>query len=575
MKKVIRGSEWGDLSSFIADLSLEIRTPVNTVLGASGRILRDCGDDKVLSEVRQIQDSGRDILTMINHLVELSKIQAGKTDDFEAEYAPAELLRELGEKYRGRAEEKGLSLSLSDTDSLPDKLSGDDMKIRQIVKNLLEHAVKNTAAGAVELGMFCQSADGAGESLVIEVKGGGAEQVGLDLAVTAMMVEQMGGELIRENEKENFVFTAVIPLGTKKAADRSVLVVDDDEMNRIVFEAQLENTGLRIVTADSGKQCLELAKEQSFDLIFMDHMMPGMDGVETLHEMRQIPGGPNHDTPVVALTANTSDDAREYYEKEGFADYLTKPVTDDLLLQMVGKYLPETAIPGDAAPSGEAVLESAPDSGDENEDAQTEEEADWSVYEQYGISIEHGLSFSRGQMDRYLKLVDMFLKDREKPEKLQQYRSEGNMKDYAILVHALKGNARTLGADELADIAFEHEKKSKADDAAYVNEHWEELMESYQRTNQGFEKLNGQYLPQENDSGDASGADAELLNVSQEDLNRVADLIDDFETDQAVEQMETWLKSPLESGVRGRIQEALAAIQDDYDEDKAMELLRG
>ena len=342
-----------------------------------------------------------------------------------------------------------------------------------------------------------------------------------------------------------------------EAPDANVLVVDDNAMNLTVFKSLLKRTKMNIVTVDSGEKCLELVEKEHYDIIFMDHMMPDMDGIETLHEIQKLTDFPNADTPVIVLTANAISGAREGYLKEGFADFLTKPIDGDLLEQTVANFLPENLI-------------RQKETGTQNEQKE-KENIDYDGFMEYGISIENGLSLAKGDMDIYLDLIDMFLREHEKQRVMEQFIIERNMKEYAIRVHGLKGNARTIGADKLADIAYEHEMKSKADDIAYVEAHWDELVAVWEQTLEGFRQFRG---GSSDKYGIVAGADGEVLRLSQNDLEQVAALLDDFKTDEAIIQLKEWISSPLETELHNLIKNALIALEDEYDEDKAIDLLR-
>lgn len=264
----------------------------------------------------------------------------------------------------------------------------------------------------------------------------------------------------------------------------------------------------------------------------MDHMKPEMDGIETLHEIRGLSDSPNKDTPVIVLTANALSGAREGYLKEGFADFLTKPIDGDLLELTVRKYLPQALI-REAETDEPEMNKGAADTGYEG-------------YLQYGISIENGLSLARNDEEMYLELLRMFLRDRSKQDEMRRFIAERNMKDYAIWVHGLKGNARTLGADQLADMAFEHEKQSKAGNMEYAAGHWEELISVWDKA----------------------------LHLTEGDLAKAAAFLEDFETDKALDLLKTWIAGPLEPSMHGLLRNVLIAIEDDFDEDKAIELLK-
>ena len=364
-------------------------------------------------------------------------------------------------------------------------------------------------------------------------------------------------------------------LRISESQNAHVLVVDDNVMNITVFKALLKNTGLDIVSAESGRACLEIAQKQRFDIIFMDHMMPEMDGIETLHQLRSMPDCPNKDTPVIALTANALSGAREFYLNEGFTDFLAKPIDSKLLEEMITRYLADgrpsfsfseniqASEPSDAS-NVSACLSDFDDKGGADS---------YADYEEYGISITDGLGYSGDSMDVYLELMDMFLNNASKQGMMEQLIVDCDIKNYSIEVHGLKGNARMLGANRLADIAYEHEKQGKAGNLEYVEEHWDELVSVWNETLEGFGEFYRSQMGDAADEGGIAADDGECFEVSQEDMTEVANLIINFETSKATQQLSDWLKKPLKQEVRKRIKDAFNALDKEYDEDKAIEIL--
>ena len=254
----------------------------------------------------------------------------------------------------------------------------------------------------------------------------------------------------------------------KRNAQANILVVDDNDINLDVFTALLKRTEMNIVTAGSGQECLALVKREKFHIIFMDHMMPEMDGVETLHEMRKLADYPNEDTPVIALTANALSGAREFYLKEGFADFLTKPVDPDLLEEMTVSYLPEGLVKINEA---EAALE----------DAFPKEYL--SRLERKGFHTGAGMRYCRGDSGLYEEMLVRFARDAERKAADMEFSFlSGDIPNYQILVHALKSSSKMIGADALSELAGAAEAAAKNRDSAYIKGGHGVLMERYRET---------------------------------------------------------------------------------------------
>ncbi|WWR16970.1 ATP-binding protein [Lachnospiraceae bacterium JLR.KK008] len=600
-------------SRFLSNMSHEIRTPINAVLGMNEMILREAKDPQILTYAANIKSSGKTLLFLVNDILDMSKIESGKMEMIPVDYETSAVITDLWNIVDLRAEEKGLAFDVELDETLPCVLHGDEMRLKQIVTNLLTNAVKYTQEGSVRLQIAYERQSDMELLLKISVQDTGIgirkedmgklfesfqridegknrhiEGTGLGMNITMSLLKMMGGDMKVESEyRKGSTFTVIIPQkivnprptgsfqkmqartvqqsGSKKgsftAPEGRVLMVDDNAMNLTVFKALLKRTMLQIVTAESGKECLKYVQKQKFHIIFMDHMMPEMDGIETLHKIKTLAKRmdfPNKATPVIALTANAVAGAKEMYLTEGFEEFLTKPIDAQLLEQTIRKYLPEELI--------QAVKET-------DSDPETGNGADtYDRYLEQGVSVRNGLKHSHGDMEIYLELVRMFLRDQNKIELLQQYLFEHNIKDYAIQVHSLKGNARTLGADDLADMAYEHEMHSKAGHEDYVTAHWEKLKQTWTIALETFQDIYEKYAPiqEETDLSD----DGKLLELPQEKLDEVAALIDDFKTEAAVRQIKEWLKSPLHPDMRQRFTDVLAAIEDEFDEDKAIGLLK-
>ena len=651
-------------SRFLSNMSHEIRTPINAVLGMNEMILREAVDSQILTYAANIKSSGKMLLFLINDILDISKIESGKMEIIPVEYEVPALVMDLWNVIYLRAKEKKLKFSVESDETLPRVLLGDDVRMKQIVTNLLTNAVKYTPQGSVRLQIAYERQSGDELLLKISVQDTGIgireedmgklfesfqrldeeknrniEGTGLGMNITMSLLKMMDGDMKVESEyQKGSTFTVIIPQkivssepagsfqkmqennarheGSKQssftAPEGRVLVVDDNTMNLTVFKALLKRTNLQVVTAESGKQCLEFVQEQKFHIIFMDHMMPEMDGIETLYEIKKLAecgDFPNKDTPVIALTANAVSGAKEMYLAEGFAEFLTKPIDSELMEHTICKYLPrelvqmseesdsdqetgnsaeesgsdqETGNSAEKTGSGQAAGNHAEKTDSDQETGNSAEKSDSGqaagkyagendrVLEQE-VSVRNGLKHSQGDMEIYMELVRIFLGDKNKKELLRQYLAEHNMKDYAVFVHALKGNARTLGADRLADLAYEHEMHSKAGEEDYVTAHWGELEQAWDAALEIFKDLYEKNAPAQEETDTLEGG--ALLELPQERLGELAALIDDFKTQEAVDQIREWLHRPLQQDMKRLLTDALAAIEDEFDDDKAILIL--
>ena len=574
---------------FLSNMSHEIRTPINAVLGMNEMILRECEDDQLLSYAENIQNSGKTLLFLINDILDLSKIESGKMEIVPAKYEIADVIIDLWNVIYLRAQEKSLTVDFLLEETLPRTLFGDDVRIKQIVTNLLTNAVKYTPKGGIELHVSYERTGEDRINLVISVKDTGMgirqedigklfesfqrldeeknrniEGTGLGMSITMSLLELMDGDMKVESEYgKGSTFTVTVPqkvlsseptgdfeslMGRQRskevqkresfeAPDAKVLVVDDNEMNLVVFEALLKRTKMKIVKADSGKNCLELVKKESFHIIFMDHMMPEMDGIETLHEIRKLTDFPNEKTPVIALTANALSGARDFYLKEGFVDFLTKPIDADLLEQMIVAYLPEELVKD----AGQDMTEHAPLENAAVEQPDTQETVlqddpkrdKLTCLEEKGFHTEAGLQYCRGNFDFYEQMLVMFAKEAEgKITNIDASYQEGDIKNYEILVHALKSSSKLLGAVILSDMAKDAEAAAKNQDISYIRENHAELIVKYRETVQCIIGALGPAeaaSPEEDSAAGTEVSKDELL----ERLSELKESLDTFEADKA------------------------------------------
>lgn len=379
-------------SKFLARMSHEMRTPINAILGMNELILRESEEKNTLKYASDVKGSSVVLLNIINEILDSAKVESGMMEIIEANYEQGSLLNDVYNMIKVKAKEKNLELIFDIDANVPRILYGDDKRIRQILLNLLSNAVKYTEKGSVTL-KLTYTLEGDNAILHYSIKDTGigirkedigkiydefqridifrnrdVEGTGLGMPLVQQFLKLMGSEL-RINSKyekgSEFSFDIVqkvvdtLPVGDFRTALQIVdsqknhktayiapkvriLVVDDFEMNRKVFGGLLRRTQIQVFEAESGMTCLEMLKRESFDMVFLDHMMPEMDGIETLHRIRDF--GLCIGVPIIMLTANALVGDKEKYISEGFDDFLTKPIIPERLEQMVKKHLPSEAI---------------------------------------------------------------------------------------------------------------------------------------------------------------------------------------------------------------------------------------
>lgn len=491
---------------FLTNMSHELRTPINTILGLNELILRESQEEAIREYALDIRHAGNILLTLVSDILDFTKIEAGQMELVEGIYDISSLLNDLINGISIQLRKKKLDLELDIAQDIPYKLSGDEIHIRQIISNLLSNAVKYTEQGKVTLHLGWKKIGDDEIELDLAVKDTGVgikekdiaklfgvfqrmdtiarnkdDRTGLGLAITNSLVEMMGSKLeVQSTFGKGSVFSFKIvqkvvdstPLGDfEKQYNESIhsvknykqkfiapmgkiLIVDDNAMNLAVAQGLLKETRLQVDVAGSGGECLELLHRKTYHLICLDHMMPVMDGVETLHAIRNLEGNPSVETPVIALTANAVAGAKEFYLKEGFQDYLTKPIDSDKFEDILIKYLPENVV---------YLTQEQNESGEEGQEDESEINMMESKLSGIGFNIRNGLKYMGNNMALYVKVLhDFQLILKEKEDALRDFLKKRDMPGYAIIVHSLKGNARNVGADDLADEAFELEKMSKA-----------------------------------------------------------------------------------------------------------------
>ena len=509
-------------SNFLANMSHEIRTPINAVLGMNEMILRECEDRNILAYAEDVKAAGNTLLGIINDILDFSKIEAGKIEIIPAEYDLLASLNDLVTMIQVRAESKNLSLVLDFDSNLPKRLYGDEIHIKQVITNILTNAVKYTEKGSVTFSVgFDRSEEAPDEVLLhVSVKDTGIgikqedlkklfseferieekrnrkiEGTGLGMAITGKLLRMMGTELqVHSVYGSGSVFYFSLrqkvvswePLGDYQKArqahlsehkkyqekfiapDASVLVVDDTPLNLVVFKGLLKQTQMQIDTANDGDEGISMSQAKKYDIIFLDHMMPGKDGIETLKYMKAMPDNPNLETPVISLTANAISGAREEYLAAGFQDYLTKPVDSTKLESLLLHYLPQEKVRVRQAGTEDATAE------------ETKESLlpAW-LHELEGIDAQEGIGHC-GSEAAYLDTLKVFAEAALSGIKdIESYFQSEDWSNYTIKVHALKSTARIIGARLLSEMAKRMEDAGNAGEIGQIKEETPALLSLY------------------------------------------------------------------------------------------------
>ncbi|MBP5200729.1 MAG: response regulator [Schwartzia sp.] len=471
-------------SNFLANMSHEIRTPMNSITGMAEFILRDSDDETAKRHAAKIKAASRTLLSLINDILDFSKIESGNMRLVEEPYRLSSLLNYVTSLIDARLHGSPVKLKTEFRGEIPDELYGDEVRIKQILVNLLGNAVKFTSRGAITLGLRCEHLGDASCLLCFSVTDTGiglkekdvsrifssftqvdmrrnrtVEGTGLGLAICKHLITMMGGTLDVKSvygKGSTFSFTIISTVenwsstlhdnlstreitesvyrATFSAPDANVLVVDDNEMNLDVAEGLLAPYHISVTRAMSGAEALRIFSNGNFDLVFMDHMMPGMDGVEALLRLRKMQGGA--EVPVIALTANALAGAAAEYKSWGFQDFLAKPIDPQDIDKLLRKHLPEDKV---------HPLE------DEKEPASAQGAEDASENAISGLPIDEdaALRYCMGNRAFLKKMLATFAKN-EKTKQLETLYRARDWDNYRIAVHALKSNALTIGALQLS-----------------------------------------------------------------------------------------------------------------------------
>jgi len=498
-------------TSFLANVSHEIRTPINAVLGMNELILRETGEKEIKNYASEVKRAAKSLLNIINDLLDITKIEAGKLTVIPVEYSLASLINDVHTLFELKAADKGLKFDVDIKGELPSTVIGDDIRLKQVLINILNNAIKYTNSGSVTLNIhapqdgvieFCVKDTGIGikpedlEKLyqpfqrIEEERNRNIEGTGLGLNITMKLLEQMGSRLdVQSVYGEGSSFSFIISQPTVdstpinkstlfspgafaekqyqvsyQAPNAKILIVDDNDMNRRVIAGLLKETKMQTFEAESGEDCLKITAEQRFDVILMDHMMPEMDGIQTLKAMRARENDPCRDTPIVIVTANAIVGAKEAYLEAGFTDFLSKPIDPTKLEQMIFSLLDKSLISNApvfsapktiAAPIAPKTLAAF--------ELPVIEGVDWSWAKLHFTAV-----------PTLLDTVKMFMSSAKREVEtlsLIFYQKKGAafFDSYRIQVHSMKTSASTIGIVPLAGMAATLENAAKNENTEIIS----------------------------------------------------------------------------------------------------------
>ncbi len=495
-------------AKFLANMSHEIRTPINAIIGMNEMILRENEDDVIEGYANNIQSASNMLLGLINDVLDFSKIESGQLELVEENYQLDALLQHEILLLNTRAANKPISTMIDIDSSLPSILYGDELRIKQILTNLISNAVKYTEQGTITIKAYANLINNDNIELVFSVidtgigikseelpklfdsfkrlelsKNRNIQGTGLGLNIAKQLIDLMHGKISVESVYgKGSTFTVKIPqkiidrhpIGkfnsisskTKKTTDlktkhftapqANILVVDDNSMNLALMRGLLKRTKMNVDLADCGEKALELTMNKKYDIIFMDHMMPELDGIEALEILRNQDNNPNQNSIVIVLTANTVNGCKEMYLDSGFNDYFPKPVQADKLDELLKNYLPVELIiytdDNNITTKSDSSLTPTTNTNDLQ-------------YIDQQLGIHHCIDskdFYIDMLKECTKLLENYL------PQLDTCYSEKDWKNYAIITHSIKSSAINIGATNFSELSLKHEFAGKDADENFI-----------------------------------------------------------------------------------------------------------
>lgn len=589
-------------STFFSNLNHEIRTPMNSLLGYSDLILYEAEDKKLLEYAKSIKSASNKVLHIITDLIDLTNIETKTAFFNEREYSVETLIKTLVHTIELEANLKDIELNVHIDNNIPSWLFGDISHVNQIIYNILENAVKFTSKGYVSFDVSASVEDEiATLNFTVKDTGTGIKSsditrikeaidnfdpakslitnaAGLGLTISNYYATKMDGYITFESKygkgtnflcsiKQKVISNTPLSLDFINQIERNsskiltsptakVLIVDDSKVNLSVATNILKRFDIDADTITNGFDAIRMIEEERYDLVFMDHMMPDMDGVETTEKIRAKKGSYFKSLPIVALTANATDEARHMFMEHGFTDYMSKPIDKDIINDILYKWLPKSKI------------------STKEDTSRTEKFKDkfTIAFEKTGIDIDLGLSYTGNDMDGYIKIIKSFIKESDTyVENLVNSCNEGDLKNYGIFSHGAKGALASIGAKNLSDYAKEHEFKAKEGNLEFVKKNYLELVNRIHHLALAVKDIVKSYDIDKNEKQIEKKNPITPAEISLS-LNSAKENIADYEIDVALELLNNLKKHNISNDIFELLEDATDKL-DNFDYDGAVDTI--